>query len=222
MNEALPVSPEREPWPLWAHYVLLLALQASYAWCYVQWSYLRTAIVVPQLFRLAVWTAPVLLFLALEKRPVLDDLKLREHALRGLAWGAAVGVLLLAGNAAVHFGMTGSWRLNFHIGANRWVGPVALVGLSEEVAFRGFFLQKFAERIGFAWANLLQAVLFLLIHVPGWILLGQFRLPALVQLTGTVLLFALFAGWLLRRTGSLWACMLVHSFNNLASFVVRA
>jgi membrane protease YdiL (CAAX protease family) len=215
-----PVSPQKEPWPLWLHFVLLLAAQAAYALAYVNSPYLRTAILVPQLFRLAVWTVPVLLFLALEKRPVLDYLKLRRDALRGAAWGVVFGVLILAGNVVVHFAMSGSWQLDFRIGAQRWVGPVALVGLSEEVAFRGFFLQKFSERMGFARANLLQALLFLLMHLSGWILLGQFRFPSVFRLTGSVLLFALFSGWLLRRSRSLWACMIAHSFNNLASFVV--
>lgn len=218
-NNEIPGIRFKEPWSLGAHFVLLFSLQALYTWLYVHSPYLRSAIVVPQLVRLALWTAPVLLFLALEKRPVLDYLKLRRGVLLGLAWGAAFGALILAGNIVARFVMTGSWHLDFHIGLGRWVGPVALVGLSEEVAFRGFFLQKFVERMGFARANLLQALLFLLMHVPGWVLLGRFRFPAALQSAATVLLFALFAGWLLRRTNSLWACMVAHSFNNLASFV---
>jgi len=212
-------KPRREPWPLWLHYAVLLALQSAYAWIYVRSPWLRTAILVPPTLRLAIWTLPVLAFLALERRPVLKYLKLRDHALRGLAWGAAVGTLVLAGNAAAHCVLTGSWQLDFDIGLSRWLGPVALVGLSEEVAFRGFFLQEFAERMGFGRANILQAILFLLIHLPGWTLMGQLHSRAALQLAGSVLLFALFAGWLLRRTRSLWACMIVHSCNNLASVV---
>jgi uncharacterized protein len=212
-------KPHREPWPVWLHFVLLLALQSAYAWSYVRSPWLRTAILVPVMLRLVIWTLPVLAFLALEGRPVLDYLKLREHALRGVVWGVAVGVLILAGNVAAHCVLSGSCRVSFDIGLNRWVGPVALVGLSEEVAFRGFFLQKLAERAGFARANTLQALLFVLIHLPGWILLGQFHLPGALRLVGSVSLVALFTGWLLRRTRSLWTCMIVHSFNNLASFV---
>jgi membrane protease YdiL (CAAX protease family) len=214
--------PHREPWPLWLHFALLLALQSAYAWCYVQSPWLRTAILVPQAFRLVVWTLPVLVFLALERRPILEYLKLRDHALRGLAWGAAVGFLILAGNAAVYCLVNGSCRLNLDIGLDLWVGPVTLVGLSEEVAFRGFLLPKLSERTGFARANILQALIFLLIHVPGWILLGQLLSPVAFRLAGNVLLLALFNGWLLGRTRSLWACMIVHSSYNLASFVLAS
>lgn len=206
------------PWPLGLHFVLLFMLQALYAWLYVRSPFLRQAVVVPLLVRLAVWTMPVLVYLALAKRPILESLKLRRGVWRGLAWGAAFGALILAANALGHFFISGAWRFRLDFGPQRWLGGVALVGFSEEVVFRGFFLREFGERATYARANLLQAFLFLLLHVPGWLLLGKFRFPAALQLSATIFLFALFAGWLLRRSGSLWACMLVHSFNNLASF----
>jgi uncharacterized protein len=215
------LGPRRGPWSLRVHFGAILVVQAAYAFAYVNVPYLRTAIVVPQIFRLVFWTLPVLIYLALQKRPIADDLRLREGAGRGFLWGLAIGLVILVGNVLVAFKLTGAFRMNFDIGLNLWVGPVALVGLSEEVLFRGFFLQKLAERMTFDRANLLQTGLFVLIHVPGWILLGQFHFPRALGLIGSVAVIALLLGWLLRRTRSLWACMVCHSLNNLASFIVR-
>jgi membrane protease YdiL (CAAX protease family) len=43
------------------------------------------------------------------------------------------------------------------------------IGLFEEIPFRGFILQQFAERMNFWLANLLTSVVFLGMHLPGWL-----------------------------------------------------
>jgi membrane protease YdiL (CAAX protease family) len=147
-------------------------------------------------------------------------LKLRKNKLKGIAWGTSVGLIIVAGNLIATFVLSGHWRFNPDIGLNRWIGPVLLVGFSEDLVFRGFFLQEFARRTTFFKANLLQAFLFLLIHFPGWILLNQFQFPGIFQRIVTLMVFALVAGWVLRKSNSLWACMLIHSFNNFSSFAI--
>jgi len=203
------------------HFAMLLTVQGSYAWAYTQSPYLRSAVVVPLVFRLAVWTLPVVVWLLVRRVNPLTDLKLHPHSLRGLAWGVAVGAAWMAANLVGQRVVAGSWRLNLDIGLSHWVGGVLFVGLSEEVVFRGFYLPALAARLGFARANLAQALMFLAIHVPGWTLLGQLQRPGVAQLFASILFFGLLAGWLLRRMGSLWTCMLFHSFNNLASFALR-
>lgn len=203
------------------HFAALVAVQAAYAWAYTRSPYLRGAVVVPLAYRLLVWTLPVVLLLLVDGRQPLRALRLWPGISRGVAWGTAAGAAILALNVAGHSLLAGSLTWNLGLGPGRWVNGVALVGFSEEVVFRGWYLPALAQRYGFARGNALQALLFLLVHFPGWLLLGQFFGPAILQLIVTIWLFGLFTGWLLRRTQSLWACMVVHSFNNLASFVVQ-
>lgn len=203
------------------HAFLLIAAQALYAWIYTRLPYLGQAVAIPLFFRLAVWTAPVLAWLYRRGENPLDYVGVSRGIGRGLAWGAAFGIALFALNVIGARVTAGAWNISFDIGMSHWVNGVALVGLSEEVVFRGFYLNALCGRLSFARANLLQAGLFLAIHLPGWWLLGQFHWPAVGRLIVTITLFGLFNGWLFRRTRSLWACMLFHSFNNLASFVVR-
>jgi uncharacterized protein len=77
-------------------------------------------------------------------------------------------------------------------------------------------LQKLGERVGFWPANLITSLLFLGIHVPGWIALGTLRadMAATVFITGAVLAIAF------RYSGSLWTAIVAHSANNFLSFVV--
>ena len=203
------------------HYAALLAVQASYAWTFYRTPWLGTAVLIPLLFRLTVWTLPVILWILARRRNPLLDLRLYPHVVRGLAWGTAVSLLWVAADLIGRSVLTGAWHLNFDIGFGRWVNGVILVGLSEEVVFRGFYLPALTARFGFHRANAVQSLMFLGIHLPGWTLSGQLLRPGAVQLCASIAVFGLIAGLLLRRSRSLWACMLFHSFNNLASFISR-
>jgi hypothetical protein len=207
---------------VYLHFALLLAVQASYAWVYAHSPYLRQAIVVPTLYRLIVWALPPCVLLMASDIHPLDYLRLRKNLLRGCAWGAAIGLGIVGISLLGTYFQRGHCRMDLAFGWNRWIGPVLLVGLSEEVLFRGYFLRKLAERTAFWKANLVQAALFLGIHVPGWILLGHFRFPGAAMSVAGVFGLALLVGYVLRRTECLWACMIVHSFNNFASFAIHS
>jgi uncharacterized protein len=223
-NRPLPISDFTSTCRDWlilaAHYLLLCGAQAAYARAYVNSPALRDGIVLPILWRLIIWTFPVFLLLFLSRINPFHYLMLLRNARRGLSWGILIGAAIVVVTIVGTGATTGRLSLNLNLGANRWIGPILLVGLSEEVLFRGFFLQKFSELTTFARANLIQAVLFLLVHFPGWMMLGAFRGPAIVQNIACVFGLGLFLGFVLRKTHSLWACMVIHSLNNFASLVI--
>ncbi|MGY1530148.1 CPBP family intramembrane glutamic endopeptidase [Luteimonas sp. A649] len=85
---------------------------------------------------------------------------------------------------------------------------VVLVGpLWEEIAFRGMLLGGIARHISFGWANLLQAVLFAVIHddPPRFLF---------------YLALGLLAGWLVRSTRSLGPAVVLHMLNNALAFAL--
>jgi len=71
-------------------------------------------------------------------------------------------------------------------------------------------------------ANRLQALLFVLIHVPGWAFLGQLQFPDILHPLGYTPGLGLLLGFVLKKNNSLWACMVVHSCSNFASFAIAA
>ncbi len=84
----------------------------------------------------------------------------------------------------------------------------------EELVFRGVIqtqaLKKFAPHL----AILGTAVLFLAVHVPGWIMLSM---PVNAIEVATVLVVGLISGWLRWATGSLWPAVAAHWANNLGA-----
>jgi membrane protease YdiL (CAAX protease family) len=84
-------------------------------------------------------------------------------------------------------------------------------GLAEELLFRGLIAGSLARRLRFAWANLLQAVIFLAPH-----LLVLLVMPELWRVLPLVFAGALFAGWLRVRSGSILGPWVVHAAANVA------
>lgn len=80
-----------------------------------------------------------------------------------------------------------------------------VVPVVEEVLFRGVMLTSIGGQISFAWANLLQSLLFAAMHDS-------------LLLVPWYVAFGLIAGWLTRRSGSLLPAILTHMLFNGAAF----
>jgi membrane protease YdiL (CAAX protease family) len=96
------------------------------------------------------------------------------------------------------------------------LGTSLLVGVIEEIPYRGFMLRKFAERFDFWLANAITSLLFLAIHLPGWLALHTLNASAAV----TIAIFGFVMGLAVRWSDSLWAAVVAHSANDFMSFVV--
>lgn len=87
---------------------------------------------------------------------------------------------------------------------------VAIVPVCEEIFFRGFFFGGLRQRLPFAAAALISALLFGAVH------LGDVNLVAALQLTA----FGAVLAWLYEETGSLWASISLHALNNTIAFTL--
>lgn len=171
------------------------------------------------LVKLSIWTLPVLLLVRREERGnPFDFLKLREGWRRGLLYGLGLGLALSAYLIAVN--LPGGVRFDPGFAWGKWVSGVLLVGFTEEIVFRGYILQRLAANLTFRRANLATSLLFVLIHVPRWIRDGR---SVGLGLLGAVLFlfaFSVLLGWILKKSDSLWACILAHSIANFTSFAL--
>ena len=210
----------REIRHLLIYIVLFFAMQTSYAYIYTISPYLQSDVVLQIAIRLATWTVPVIIYLIVTKKNPFDYLKLRKNILKGLIWGLGYSLILGVLNVAGNYILKGKAGFNFNIGSDFLWKAIILVGFSEEVLFRGFFLQKMEGVSRFWAANIIGAILFVLVHFPGWIFLNQFVLPNILGSIAYILVFGLIQGIILKKADSLWACMLIHSFSNLYSVMI--
>lgn len=98
---------------------------------------------------------------------------------------------------------------------------VVKTGLSEEILFRGFIAKKLIKRLGFNIGNILQGLIFTLMHLPILLVLEIFH--------GLVVLLLIFVtGWIYgfvnekKFNGSILPSIVIHSISNIISFALGA
>lgn len=193
-------------WIVWP-YVIYPRLTAAFGEGTLAYAVVQLGI------RTIYWIAPVWFYLRdIDRADPLEYLKLKHHVGRGLLVGVVVTAFNVAGTVA-RFGLPKPTleRVTW----NSVLGASLLVGFIEEVPYRGFML-KIAERVDFWLANLITALLFLAIHLPGWFALHTFSARAAM----TVTVFGFVMGLVVRWSNSLWAAIVAHSANDFMSVVV--
>jgi len=134
----------------------------------------------------------------------------------GVVWGlvmpsAIILLIFLGGGYHVHgLNMTGAGLFKF---AGLWLFANLLIGLSEEITFRGYFLYTLADGIGFWAAAMVNAIGFGALH---YYTKPNERWEDWVAVT----LLTLFIVLALRRTGSLAFSIGMHAAFDLAFIYV--
>jgi len=170
--------------------------------------------------KVIIWVLPAVLIIRIaQRRNVIDFLELSSSHLRpGLVWGAGVGLVLVV---ITFLGRTLPAGAHARAVAFTLVflNAVVVAPLVEEIALRGFFLKELELMgRGFWAANVLSTLVFVSMHIPGWLFNGRFPsttqlVQAMVPLAGLSLLF----GWTKKRSSSLYGSIIVHAINNLYS-----
>lgn len=138
-------------------------------------------------------------------RNLIGSLGLRQVPHAGwIALSTAVLVSYLA--------LVGGWSGLRPISAFFVVSAVVVSPLVEEFVFRGVLLQQLDRVAPFIVANLTTTVLFVLYHIPLWSARGQ--APSLMSCLWVATL-SLWLGYVMRRSRSLWTCIVVHAIQNL-------
>jgi membrane protease YdiL (CAAX protease family) len=165
-------------------------------------------------FRTALWLGAVLVWIAWQRPAApLSWLGLSPLDRRSSAVTVAAFVILIAWNLLRVHAVGSSSTAPFLLTFSRLVQ--GLVGVFvEELVFRGVIQSRLSERLAAPYAVLLTAVLFLLIHLPGWIILS---IPVGLGGVTTVFLVGVISGLLRLRTKSLWPGVAAHWANNIGA-----
>jgi CAAX protease family protein len=165
-------------------------------------------------FRFLFWIAPVLIYLRyVDGVDPVAYLKLSDNVRRGVV----VAIVLTAVNVIGTFARFGPPHLSMQrVNWNSMLGTSFFIGFIEEIPYRGFMLQKFAERMNFWLATLITSLLFVSIHLPGWIALHMLKAGAVVS----IFVFGVVMAIAFKYSKSLWAPIITHSANDCLSFVI--
>jgi membrane protease YdiL (CAAX protease family) len=168
--------------------------------------------------KIVIWIAPIIAVVRYSlKQPLMEYLGLVRFA-AGVRGGLVVGAVFNALSAC----------LDVFTRSYAWPGPswgqlsvLTVAPLFEEVMFRGFVLRTLEDRSYRFWtANLVAALMFLGLHLPGWYFMGSLGPPQVI-VGASIVIIGLVAGYAKRRSGSTWASVTVHLLVNLYSSFLR-
>lgn len=176
------------------------------------------------IWKITVWLFPVIAIFKTEQYPVLTYLKLNSDKRAAMLWGV-LSVSFIAGyNILMHALFYANIEFSPWLTFTQWLNTVFIAGVVEEILFRGYFLQKIKERFSFWKSNLLVSLLFVSIHFPIWYVNADkiaHNMAAWAQLIAFIFGFSLLQGWLLRKSGSLWPCIMMHMMNNFMALTLH-
>lgn len=168
--------------------------------------------------KLIVWILPAVLAIRLlEGAPVDGFMELRNPG-KGLQWGFGVGAVLVA---VTFLGKTFPSGTTLHAPQISlvFVNAVMVAPVVEEITLRGFLLKRLELNGHSFWrANALTTVVFVAMHLPGWYFQGSVTtLVGFVQRVAPLTALGLLFGWTKKRSGSLYAAIVLHAVNNFYS-----
>jgi membrane protease YdiL (CAAX protease family) len=173
--------------------------------------------------KLLIWLMPVCaLILVVEGKKLVDFLELRRFW-RGTAWGLLAGLVVVTADFLL-VAHPSRRHLTVPEPGAAFLNGVVMAPITEEITFRGFFLERLQlNGISFWRCNLVTSAVFIAMHMVGWTFQGRIGSPVhLVQTVAPLLLLSLFFGWLKQKTGSLYAPLAIHVLNNVYQFALRS
>jgi CAAX protease family protein len=203
-------------------YLALFYLAWTFVWVYGFYPWANRTIgdatllyaLISIVFRLLIWVLPVFGYLRyIDNTNVWEYLQLNQHWKRGVAVGLTLSVVNFLGTI-VRIGWP-DWS-SAHVTWNSILGTSILVGVFEEIPFRGFLLQKLQERFNFVTSMAISSVLFVGAHIPGWIMLGSLKTYNIIY----IFAFGAVMAIIFRYSRSLWAPIISHSVNDCLSNVI--
>jgi len=166
------------------------------------------------LIYILLFITPVMLYLKLKDRVnPLEFLKLSNNIKEGILKGSFISILFIIALLIKRIILGGGGAINFNIGI-LWISG-SLVGIFEEIPFRGFIFQKLSNNMNFILANLLTTLAFISIHIPLWLLSDV----SILNSIKSVLIVSLILGYLFKEYKSLWVPIICHSVFNICIWI---
>ena len=165
--------------------------------------------------KLLLWTLPAIILILRYKDDMLVPLRAMFTDKAG--WPAYLPLFAVFAlyNIAGAYAATGKIAVIQAFDPPGLVGTVLLVGITEEMVFRGFLLNATYGRMKPWVALALNSVMFLVIHFPIWISKGIFANSILSGSFLIIIALSLVFGWAFVKSKNILVPIALHMFWNL-------
>ncbi|WP_412097852.1 CPBP family intramembrane glutamic endopeptidase [Bacillus mycoides] len=162
--------------------------------------------------KILIWIIPTWIYIKFCLKEEFNSyIKLNTNIKKGFTYGIII-TLLLGINFFVKTYLIEKTSFYIPSNFNQYINSIFIAGFTEEIVYRGLILNELQKRYNFFKSNIITAILFLIIHYPTWLNNEEFLI---LHNHIYILLLSLFLGYIYKKTNSLWAVIIIHSFHNL-------
>ena len=202
--------------------LLIYMIALLLVWTYFDLALLPGIVALPRggntialVLELMIWTVPALLLMHVYDHElyasVHESFVIDKHALKctALYMGVAIMVNLLVWATNAHVA-----ELDLHLEGHTLIESVLLIGVTEEIVFRGWILNAYAHEVGPWNASFIAECVLLLIHLPAWWGEGILNTPAIFWEIVKVFALGIGYGYAFKKSHCLWTSIINHMTYN--------
>lgn len=130
-------------------------------------------------------------------------------------------IIFVAYNCIGMFLTFGGFKISPNFHPSQLISQFFLVGILEEILFRGWFYNVLSTFISERKANVVQALFFMVIHYPSYIIGGTFKFPAIICISVFLFVMGIIFGWTFRKNKSLWTPIILHMVWDLLAVTIN-
>lgn len=171
-----------------------------------------TAFMINTSLRILLFLLPCL-WLAGEMKIKMKDL-FALHKAKEIGWLLAILYAL----AIIVFAILTNHQFKFNSNIIFWIN-LPFAPMIEELVFRGAIMTYLSKRLSPLMTILISTMLFVAIHIPGWMYISHLSIPALLLSSFQVFYFGLVLGYIRYKSNSVFPSIALHIFNNYFAFM---
>jgi len=118
------------------------------------------------------------------------------------------------------FSIYGKWRIHPGFHPSQLISQFLIVGILEELLFRGWFFNALSSITSDKKANIIASIFFLTIHYPSYIYTGSFFSPSILYTSASIFILGIAFGWMFRKSKNILMPTIVHSVWDLMELFV--
>ena len=202
-------------------YPLFIGLATWYSWVIVMWkipSLNEVDSLLRAFIRIGALLIPALIYSWKAYGSEMWTFLGFRNVKSGFIWGGSFSLFLILINVLLPMKLGYTFIIPTTL--TIWINHIIGSPFAEEILFRSVVFQELSRKTNVWKSTLISSLLFVILHVPKWILLNELGLMMLMKRSAYIFVVGIIFTVLFHKSKSLLGSLIPHSIHNLISMSI--